>query len=503
MAALGRWLFALSLAVYLFTAGGSLTTTDAVVTFDVTRNLVDHGRVSMSGDLLGREWHKGRDGQYYAPFGIGQSLYNVPWYLAAKAVTAATHLTLGKPDTIAKAAVALAQTLLGAAIVWQLFRFAAAVTGGAAAAGWAALTIAFGSLLWPYAKFGFNQPLACVTLLAAAFRAFRATREHEPRHAIWAGVWLAASILTRHEMAIGIAPIAVWLCADRRPTSQERTRRLAAFAPGLLAGGIIWLVYNYARFGNPIDSGYLRDPLPSPGFTMGQGVVALLFSPSASLFLYSPVAAASIAGFAALWRRDRAAATFAGSFVVMFLLFYASLGNWLGGRSYGSRYLVVVLPFLGIAWASLLAQLEPARRRVVALVFLIAGLVVQLPGVMADYAKVSQASAADRGAFTTEARQWSWRASPLVLNARSLATAIPANVAYVTGREAPPEVAAPAGAGDRGFSQQFAFSLDFWWLYLFYLRAITRIGVAVGVVGFLVAIAIAARRVGRQMSAVQ
>ena len=502
MSRLGRRLFALSLAVYLFTAGGSLTTTDAVVTFDVTRNLVDRGRVSMSGNLLGRDWHKGRDGQYYAPFGIAQSIYNVPWYLTAKAITAVTHVHLGKPDTIAKAVVALGQTVVGATIVWLLFRFAAAVTGNAVAAGWAALTFAFGSILWPYAKFGFNQPLACLTLLLAAFRAFRATREHEPRHAIWAGVWMAASILTRHEMAIGIVPIVLWLWLDRRPTSRERTRRVMAFAPGVIAGALIWLGYNYVRFGNPIDSGYLHDPLPSIGFTLGPGLIALLFSPSASLLLYSPVTAVSLVGLVTLWRRDRAIAMFLTSFVALFLLFYASLGNWLGGRSYGSRYLVVILPFLGIAFASLLSHLNDTRRRAVALTLLVGGLLVQLPGVMVDYAKVSQASAAERGAFTTEEHQWNWQASPLVLNTRALTAALPANAAYLSGRAAPPAVATTAGADDREFSQQFAFSLDFWWLYLFYLHALSRIGVAIVVAGFLAVIGLASRRVEREMRAV-
>ena len=502
MAAIGRWLFALSLAVYLCTAGGSLTTTDAVVTFDVTKNLVDHGRVSMSGDLLGRDWHKGTDGRYYAPFGIGQSIYNVPWYVAAKAIDGVAHIHVGKPDTLAKAIVALGQTLIGAAIVWQLFRLAAAVTGNSAAAGWAALTFAFGSILWPYAKFGFNQPLACLTLLSAAFDAFRATREHKPRYAIWAGVWLGASILTRHELAIGIAPIAVWLWLDRHPSAQERGRRLAAFAPALIVTAVVWLGYNYIRFGNPIDSGYLRDPLPSLGFTTGQGIIALLFSPSASLFLYSPVAAAGAIGFTTLWRRDRATAMFALAFVILFLAFYASLGNWLGGRSYGSRYLVVILPFLGIGWASVLGALRPGTRRTAAVALLIVGVVVQLPGVMVDYAKVSQANAADRGAFSTEEHQWSWNASPLVLNTRALSASLPANAAYVAGRKTPPSVAAPAGAEDRTFSQQFAFSLDFWWLYLFYLRALTRVGVAIVVAGFLAAIVIAARGFGREMSAV-
>ena len=55
----GGWLFVLALSVYLFTAGGSMTITDAVVMFDVTQNLVEHQTVAMSSSLLGMEAHRG------------------------------------------------------------------------------------------------------------------------------------------------------------------------------------------------------------------------------------------------------------------------------------------------------------------------------------------------------------------------------------------------------------------------------------------------------------
>ena len=78
----GRWLFGLALGVYFFTAGGSLTTTDAVVAFDVTRNIVEKGTLATSGNLLGLEAFRGADGRYYSPFGILQSIYNIPFYVA-------------------------------------------------------------------------------------------------------------------------------------------------------------------------------------------------------------------------------------------------------------------------------------------------------------------------------------------------------------------------------------------------------------------------------------
>jgi hypothetical protein len=509
----GRTLFALTLGVYLFTAGASLTTTDAVVTFDVTRNIVEHGSVAMSENLLGMEAHRGRDGRYYAPFGLGQSLYNVPFYLAARALVTVTGIRLGKPDTVPKAIVALGTTVVVAGIVVELFRLAITLTGNLSASLGAALAMAFGSVLWPYARFGFNQPLAALALLCATHCAIRGARSGSTPSIVLAGVWLAAGLMTRHEVLLAAAPIGLWLTLDGgsqhagpHPAREERgsrATRLLAFAPGVAAGLALWLVYNAIRFGHPLDSGYLRDPTPGFGSPVVAGALALLFSPGASIFLYSPVAVLALAGLIRLYRRgDRSAALLLLSIPVLFLLFYATLGNWIGGRSYGSRYLVLVLPLLGpglavaIGW---LAQQRWSRLAVVAVLLL--STMVQLPGVLVDYAKVSQASAARQGAFTTEARQWQWSASPLALNTAALWTAAPDNLAYLTGRRTPPPIEPPSGDADRGFSQQFSFSLDLWWLYLVYMRALPSWAPGLLVVGFLGFVTICSSRLRRLSSA--
>src|SRR5690606_7476939 len=107
-----------------------------------------------------------------SPFGLGQSLVNIPFYLAGVAGREMLGIRVGKPDTVPKAAVALGQTFVAAVVVWLTFRLALAVTGHVAAACGAALALAFGSVLWPYAGFGFNQPLACATLLASVTEAY-------------------------------------------------------------------------------------------------------------------------------------------------------------------------------------------------------------------------------------------------------------------------------------------------------------------------------------------
>jgi hypothetical protein len=140
---------------------------------------------------------------------------------------------------------------------------------------------------------------------------------------------------------------------------------------------------------------------------------------------------------------------------------------------------VIILPFLAVGWAALLSGLGRRVGGALGCSVLAVGLVVQLPGVVVDYAKVSQTASAGRGGFSTAERQWSWAVAPLVLNARAAVEAVPANVDYVLGRAPIPRISAAAGADDRGFSQQFAFSLDFWWLYLFYMGVLPRLGVAV------------------------
>lgn len=484
---IGRRLFVLAFVVYLFTAGGSLTTTDAVATYEVTRAIVDRGEVAMSGNLLGQERERGVDGRYYAPFGIGQSIYNIPFYAGARAFVAATGLRLGKADSLLKAAVALGNTVLAAAIVWEFFQFAVLVIGELGAATLAALTLAFGSVLWPYSGFGFNQPLACLALLGATRQAFAGARRSSPRHVVHAGGWLAIALLTRHELILAPVPLAAWLWFDGRRPLTDRVRRVGALAIGPAAGVLVWMAYNAVRFGSVFNAG--QDAGPGYGSPFIAGLIGLIASPAASIFLYSPFAIFGLPGLVVSGRmRDRSAAVLCLLQILWLLCFYANLGNWLAGRSYGSRYLLIVLPYFAVGYAAFLAR-RPARVRArLAALVLAVGVIVQVPGVLVDYAKVSQAVGAVRTPFTTEERQSLWDAAPLVLNTRALVRALPDNVAYVLGRRSPPPIASAGGEGDRGFSQQFSFSFDLWWLYLFYLGALPRVGVLAVLLAFAAAI---------------
>jgi len=159
-----------------------------------------------------------------------------------------------------------------------------------------------------------------------------------------------------------------------------------------------------------------------------------------------------------------------GSLVLVFVVFYAFLGNWAGGRSYGSRYLVPVLPFLCLPVATLFERgfAGPVRASVAALA--IASALTQVPGVLVDFSRVSQQWAAAAQPRPGGDRRLTWSASPLLLNTQEMLAAVPRNLRYLAGRETPPAIdRSSPDIGRRDFAQQFGFSLDLWWLYLFYL----------------------------------
>jgi hypothetical protein len=246
-----------------------------------------------------------------------------------------------------------------------------------------------------------------------------------------------------------------------------RLKRAIATLAGVTPALFLWLAYNAMRFGNPFDTGYLHDPTSAFGSSVWVGLYGLLCSPAASIFVYCPLALAGVAALALLWRQDRRTAALLGGTVILVVLFYAQLGNWIAGRSYGPRYLVTIVPLLllPLAW-----RFVPGRRIGGALAALcVLSAVVQAPGVLVDYAKVSVAYARENGAPTKSERIGDWNTSPLVLNFRAAMDSTPPNVRWLLGTEALP----PLAAGDeKDFSQRFSYSLDFWWLYLMFMRTI-------------------------------
>jgi hypothetical protein len=106
-----------------------LTTTDAVITFDLTKNLVERHSIALSDDIIGHGRNRDVDGRFYSQHGIGVSLYGVPFYgvpffCAARIVERHLGDRLRKTDLLAKAFVDTGSTVAAARSVALFYLFA-------------------------------------------------------------------------------------------------------------------------------------------------------------------------------------------------------------------------------------------------------------------------------------------------------------------------------------------------------------------------------------------
>lgn len=472
-----------ALLLYVATSGGSLTSSDAVVAFDLTRSLVEHRSVALSGNLLGREENRGVDGRYYSQFGIAQSVYSMPFYAAARGVQQLTGLRAGKADSITKAAVALGSTVVAAATVATVFLFAWVVTRCARASVMAALACAAGSLLWPYARFGFNAPLAAWLVTAAAAALYVGVRHHRRGAIVLSGCLIGIGCLTRHEFVLLAVPLAAWIFwsargpADEHPAVmwvQRGIGQTLLFAPGVIAGMALWAIYNHSRFGRYTYVGY------SPTYAL-DGYYGLLFTPAGSVLLYSPTIVLGLAGLAVLMRRSAGSVWLVAGPAITLFLFYGALDDWAGGRSYGPRYLVPVLPLLTVPIAAIFAWAPPSVRRFAGAVVAVAVL-LQLPGVLVDYSRVGQTWAQTASQDDLQNRRYRWTAAPILLNSVAAGKVLTGHVHSLSAEEAKTIDLDPA-LDQRNFAQQFDSSLDFWWLHLRDMGAIsTGLAWAIGAI---------------------
>ena len=179
-------------------------------------------------DRRGRAAERGWTGACTRWFGIGQSIYNIPFYLAGRTVGHLIGPGVGKPDTFTKAAVGMGTTLPAAGCAALVFLFAWRLTSAPGPSLAAAFALAFGTIMWPYSKFGFNMPLAACLVLSGTYLVWRGVRGDSVARLSAGGALLGCAFLTRHESPFLFLPLYVWILAESWPDLRRMMKHLAA-----------------------------------------------------------------------------------------------------------------------------------------------------------------------------------------------------------------------------------------------------------------------------------
>ena len=394
-------LFLFLFSLYLLTYSPQFHSSDGLAMFATAESLVRRGewdadQIRWMG--LGQGIF-GSDGHLYIRKGIGVSLLALPlvWLGMITPVWGAATTALIFNALVTAATGALVLRYL------QVLGY----TDGVALV--AALIFGLATLAWPYAKTFFSDPLASLCLIGAALALLYFHKSGRPVHAFWAGLALAVAVAARYANAVliplyGLLLFKYQISALHHPDRQHRRARASAsndksqisnlksqdwrawvaFGIPLAATAIALAYYNLARYGDPLNTGYL--PEESFSGIWWQGIAGMLVSPGRGLFLYAPVLLATLAAAPTFFRRHRAEAALAWAIIAVHLLLYGKWFMWHGGYAWGPRFLVPTLPFfvLGMAPAIERAK-EPGwwRRGIVLLVVL--SILIQILGLSVHF----------------------------------------------------------------------------------------------------------------------
>lgn len=390
-------LFAFLAALYGLTMQGAPTRGDGEGMFLVARSLALHGHAALDPDAS-IPMRRGRNGRLYSKFAPGLPLVEAPFvWAAAQAMgpdrdSPYDHTLLYFAATLS---VALCAALCAVALYFLILDLGYAPRSAAAAA----LACGAGAMLWPYAGFGFSEPLQALCLVASVLAARRAAQG--PRPAPWALLsgacagWLG---LTKPALFVLAPLLLAYLLAAARAARRTAAPDKAGPQPALLAAA--WalpfavvlaatLGYNWMRFGAAFDFGYTGyfDREHAFGTPLLAGLYGLLFSPGKSVFLYAPVVVLGLGGARRFHGAHPRESLLCWSVCAVCVLLYARWWAWHGDWAWGPRFLVPALP-LALVPAAAVFEALPALawwKRAGAALIVAASLGVQALGACVHY----------------------------------------------------------------------------------------------------------------------
>lgn len=354
-------LFVLLFACYILVYSGQLHTIDETSMFAVTESMVKWRRLD-TNQIAWSQWALspataqgsfGLGGNVFSKKGLAISLLAVPLYWIGM------HL----PQAGLVQTTMLLNPIVTALTGTVVFLYLRQLGYSSEVGLWVALLFGLGTVATVYTKVFSSEPVSAMALLLAVYFASRC--RFDIRDSIFgtryinsslAGLSLGLAVATTAANLVTAPFLLLYLSRNTKHETRiwrERWQPIVLFLASFAVVCLLVGLYNYARFGNPLDSGRRFAKGEAFSTPLWLGLYGLLFSPYKSIFLYSPILLACLVSFPLFFKRHRMEGWLLGLIVIAHLLLFARWYMWWGGFAWGPRFLVPLTPLLAITLAPL------------------------------------------------------------------------------------------------------------------------------------------------------
>jgi hypothetical protein len=218
----------------------------------------------------------------------------------------------------------------------------------------AAISLGIGTIIWPYTKTFFREPLACLMILFAAFfvERWRLSRYRSFKWLLGSLVAIVGAFLSKEAVVFALPALLI----IAMPSMADRWAIALAQLLLVLILGLVGLFVVLSCFPQLVDRTSLYNALGTltPWSarqieTIHLALHSYLLSVGGSIWGTSPITLLTLPGLVMLYKRRQFRYFFLIiSLVMCFAIGYAVLrgDHWFGGLSWPPRFLVPVIPFL-------------------------------------------------------------------------------------------------------------------------------------------------------------
>ncbi len=377
------WIVVIAFLAYALTGGGRIVGSDEVTMFELSRALMaGHITVPAGATVEGH-------GGFVTKNAAGQAVLALPWVALSELAARSSGLDPERRELAARFGASFMNALVTALLLGAFYLSARSLSLSPKISLVSALMLGFTTPTWVYAKSFMAEPLQALGLLLALIGAshagalVEAWREPDsstvpgrsaPKIAAL-GAFIAVSV------KLSMLPLAI-ACLVPLIAAPPRTWRWPL--SGLVAALLGHAIYDVARFGTPLETGYGVQATGAAYTTpFLVGLYGLLLSSGKGVMWFAPALWLVPRGWSLMTQGRSVSATPARraawgalAATMVGLLLYGRFQHWAGDGSFGPRYLIPLLPlaFLPVAFAL-------ARHPRLGAGLAVLGFVIQLGGV--------------------------------------------------------------------------------------------------------------------------